>query len=85
MTEFLYQLFPGIIVSVALFIWDNRKEEEQLAQIMRNETLSRLPLRLSTNRVVELVQLRDTVRPVSHKPSILVDCFCCIHSGFQQL
>lgn len=54
----------GIIVLVALFSWDNKKEEEQLAQISRNETLSRLPLRLSTNRVVELVQLRDTVRPV---------------------
>ncbi|XP_027181677.1 protein LOW PSII ACCUMULATION 1, chloroplastic [Coffea eugenioides] len=54
----------GIIVLVALFLWDNKKEEEQLAQISRDETLSRLPLRLSTNRVVELVQLRDTVRPV---------------------
>ncbi|XP_062143340.1 protein LOW PSII ACCUMULATION 1, chloroplastic isoform X2 [Alnus glutinosa] len=54
----------GIIVLVALFFWDNKKEEEQLAQISRDETLSRLPLRLTTNRVVELVQLRDTVRPV---------------------
>lgn len=54
----------GIILLVALFFWDNKNEEEQLAQISRNETLSRLPLRLSTNRVVELVQLRDTVRPV---------------------
>nr|XP_023922125.1 protein LOW PSII ACCUMULATION 1, chloroplastic isoform X4 [Quercus suber] len=54
----------GIIVLVALFLWDNKKEEEQLAQISRDETLSRLPLRLSTNRVVELMQLRDTVRPV---------------------
>ncbi|XP_030461948.2 protein LOW PSII ACCUMULATION 1, chloroplastic [Syzygium oleosum] len=54
----------GIVVLVALFFWDNKKEEEQLEQISRNETLSRLPLRLSTNRVVELVQLRDTVRPV---------------------
>nr|KYP51026.1 hypothetical protein KK1_027239 [Cajanus cajan] len=54
----------GIVVLVALFFWDNKKEEEQLAQISRDETLSRLPLRLSTNRVVELVQLRDTVRPV---------------------
>ncbi|XP_019419269.1 PREDICTED: protein LOW PSII ACCUMULATION 1, chloroplastic [Lupinus angustifolius] len=54
----------GIVVFVALFLWDNKKEEEQLAQITRNETLSRLPLRLSTNRIVELVQLRDTVRPV---------------------
>ncbi|KAL2510557.1 Protein LOW PSII ACCUMULATION 1 [Abeliophyllum distichum] len=54
----------GIIVLVALFFWDNKKEEEQIAQITRDETLSRLPLRLSTNRVVELVQLRDTARPV---------------------
>ncbi|XP_023771612.1 protein LOW PSII ACCUMULATION 1, chloroplastic [Lactuca sativa] len=54
----------GIVVFVALFVWDNKKEEEQLAQITRDETLSRLPLRLSTNRVVELVQLRDTARPV---------------------
>ncbi|XVF72593.1 hypothetical protein PTKIN_Ptkin12aG0133500 [Pterospermum kingtungense] len=54
----------GIIVLGALFFWDNKREEEQLAQISRDETFSRLPLRLSTNRVVELVQLRDTVRPV---------------------
>ncbi|XP_059295122.1 protein LOW PSII ACCUMULATION 1, chloroplastic [Lycium ferocissimum] len=54
----------GIVVFVALLVWDNKKEEEQLAQILRDETLSRLPLRLSTNRIVELVQLRDTVRPV---------------------
>ncbi|XP_060182078.1 protein LOW PSII ACCUMULATION 1, chloroplastic-like, partial [Lycium barbarum] len=53
----------GIVVFVALLVWDNKKEE-QLAQILRDETLSRLPLRLSTNRIVELVQLRDTVRPV---------------------
>ncbi|CAK7348283.1 unnamed protein product [Dovyalis caffra] len=54
----------GIILLVALFLWDNKKEEEQFAQITRDETLSRLPLRLSTKRVVELVQLRDTARPV---------------------
>ncbi|KAH0738734.1 hypothetical protein KY290_037439 [Solanum tuberosum] len=54
----------GIVVFVALLFWDNKKEEEQLAQILRDETLSRLPLRLSTDRIVELVQLRDTVRPV---------------------
>ncbi|KAL7112703.1 hypothetical protein ACP275_04G018800 [Erythranthe tilingii] len=54
----------GIVVFVALYLWENKKEEEQLALITRNETLSRLPLRLSTNRVVELVQLRDTARPV---------------------
>lgn len=65
LTKLLDQHSTGIIVLVALFFWDNKKEEEQLAQISRDETLSRLPLRLSTNRVVELVQLRDTVRPVS--------------------
>ncbi|XP_051118822.1 protein LOW PSII ACCUMULATION 1, chloroplastic [Andrographis paniculata] len=54
----------GAVAFLALFFWDNKKEEEQLAQITRNETLSRLPLRLSTNRIVELVQLRDTARPV---------------------
>lgn len=65
MTKHWNQQCPGIILLVALFLWENKKEEEQLAQITRNETLSRLPLRLSTNRIVELVQLRDTVRPVS--------------------
>ncbi|XP_028555526.1 protein LOW PSII ACCUMULATION 1, chloroplastic isoform X2 [Dendrobium catenatum] len=54
----------GIIILAGLFFWDNKKEEEQLSQITRDETLSRLPLRLSTNRIVELVQLRDTARPV---------------------
>lgn len=70
----------GIIILVALFFWDNKKEEEQLAQISRDETLSRLPLRLSTNRVVELVQLRDTVRPVSINTICLsqstIACLC---------
>lgn len=65
MTKLFNQLSTGIIVLVLLFFWDNKKEEEQLAQISRDETLSRLPLRLSTNRIVELVQLRDTARPVS--------------------
>lgn len=64
MLQLILEQSTGIIVLVALFLWDNKKEEEQLAQITRDETLSRLPLRLSTNRVVELVQLRDTVRPV---------------------
>ncbi|KAG0470238.1 hypothetical protein HPP92_016938 [Vanilla planifolia] len=54
----------GIVVLGGYVFWDNKKEEEQLAQISRDETLSRLPLRLSTNRIVELVQLRDTARPV---------------------
>lgn len=59
------QCTTGIVVLVSLLLWENKKEEEQMVQITRDETLSRLPLRLSTNRVVELVQLRDTVRPVS--------------------
>ncbi|VFQ82060.1 unnamed protein product [Cuscuta campestris] len=54
----------GIVVFMALFLWDSKKEEEQLAQITRDETLSRLPVRLSTDRIVKLVQLRNTVRPV---------------------
>lgn len=52
----------GIVVLVALFIWENRKEEQQITVISRNETLSRLPVRLSTNRITELVQLRDITR-----------------------
>ncbi|KAL6884687.1 hypothetical protein ACP4OV_010623 [Aristida adscensionis] len=54
----------GIVVLVALYFWENRKEEKQITQISRNETLSRLPVRLSTNRIIELVQLRDITRPV---------------------
>ncbi|KAA3475069.1 protein LOW PSII ACCUMULATION 1, chloroplastic [Gossypium australe] len=74
----------GIIVLVALFFWDNKKEEEQLAQISRNETLSRLPLRLSTNRIVELVQLRDTVRPVSWIQVILAGKKESVSSALQK-
>jgi len=54
----------GIVVLVALYFWENKKEEKQITQISRNETLSRLPVRLSTNRIIELVQLRDITRPV---------------------
>lgn len=75
MIKLLNQHSAGIIVFVALFLWENKKEEEQLAQISRDETLSRLPLRLSTNRIVELVQLRDTVRPVSETTSPLLFLF----------
>ena len=49
---------------LALFLWEQRKEEEQLAQVSRDETLSRLPLRLQSGKVVELVQMRGTTRPV---------------------
>lgn len=73
MTKLLNQPSAGVVVFVALFFWENKKEEEQISQITRDETLSRLPLRLSTNRVVELVQLRDTVRPVSTSSSPYVD------------
>jgi hypothetical protein len=52
-------------VLMALFLWENKKEEQQITNISRNETLSRLPVRLSTNRITELVQLRDITRPVS--------------------
>ncbi|KAJ6972978.1 hypothetical protein NC653_033342 [Populus alba x Populus x berolinensis] len=58
----------GIIVLVALFFWDNKRGEEQLAEITKDETLSSLPSHLSTNQVVKLVQLRDTVRPRERRP-----------------
>jgi hypothetical protein len=61
----LNQYAAGIVVLVALYFWENKKEEKQITQISRNETLSRLPVRLSTNRIIELVQLRDITRPVS--------------------
>jgi hypothetical protein len=67
MTKVLNQQSTGIIVLVALFFWDNKRGEEQLAEFTKDETLSSLPFHLSTNQVVELVQLRDTVRPVSNK------------------
>ncbi|KAJ7570090.1 hypothetical protein O6H91_01G106600 [Diphasiastrum complanatum] len=54
----------GIVVLVTLYIWDSKKEEEEMLQITRNETLSRLPVRLATNRIVELAQLREFTRPV---------------------
>jgi len=61
----LNQYAAGIVVLVASYFWENKKEEKQITQISRNETLSRLPVRLSTNRIIELVQLRDITRPVS--------------------
>lgn len=56
--------FIGGIVLAALFIFDQKKEEEQMAKIQRDETLSRLPVKLSSNKFVELGQLRETTRPV---------------------
>ncbi|KAF9669347.1 hypothetical protein SADUNF_Sadunf14G0098200 [Salix dunnii] len=67
MTKVLNQQSTCIIVLVALFFWDSKRGEGQLAEITEDETLSSLPLHLSTNRFVELVQLRDTVRPVFNK------------------
>lgn len=61
----LVDVLTGGGAFVALFLWENRKEEEQMSRITRNETLSRLPVRLATNRIVELAQLRDNTRPVS--------------------
>ncbi|KAH9786344.1 protein LOW PSII ACCUMULATION 1 [Citrus sinensis] len=69
-TKLLNQQSAGIIVFITLFLWDNKKEEEQLAQISQDETLSRLPLRLSTNRIVELVQLRGTVILAGRKETV---------------
>jgi hypothetical protein len=54
----------GIAAFVALFIWDKKKENEQLERIARDETLSRLPLRLQSGKLVELSQLRENYRPV---------------------
>lgn len=73
---------------VALYLWENRKEEEQISRITRDETLSRLPVRLATNRIVELTQLRENTRPVSQ--IIVANCSChplflvfrlCFYSG----
>ncbi|KAG0569124.1 hypothetical protein KC19_6G066400 [Ceratodon purpureus] len=49
---------------VALYLWESKREEEQISRITRDETLSRLPVRLATNRTVELVALRENTRPV---------------------
>jgi len=57
-------------VFVALYLWENKKEEEQMFRITRDERLSRLPLRLSTGRIVELVQLRENTRPVGYNSRI---------------
>ncbi|BBM99549.1 hypothetical protein MPTK1_1g21960 [Marchantia polymorpha subsp. ruderalis] len=54
----------GIAAFVALYIWDNKKEEEQISRISRDETLSRLAVQLQSNRIVELTQLRQSTRPV---------------------
>ncbi|KAL3701975.1 hypothetical protein R1sor_019997 [Riccia sorocarpa] len=54
----------GVAAFVGLFVWDNKKEEEQIARISRDETLSRLPVQLQTDRIVELSQLRESTRPV---------------------
>lgn len=76
-------------VFVALYLWENKKEEEQIFRITRDERLSRLPLRLSTGRIVELVQLRENTRPVgtsefcpSHLSMFLLRTSdCCLVSG----
>ena len=75
----LNQHTAGIAVFVALFFWENKKEEQQITNISRNETLSRLPVRLSTNRITELVQLRDITRPVS---IILLSSFILYYFSF---
>eukprot|EP00897_Mesotaenium_endlicherianum_P007708 jgi/Mesen1/6966/ME000360S06220 len=60
----------GAAVFVALFLWDQRKEEEQIVRVARNETLSRLPLRVGSDRVLALSQLRETTRPVRKKEAV---------------
>lgn len=55
----------GAAALVALFRWDQRQEEAQMARVSRDETLSRLPLRLGAGgRVAELAQLRGSSRPI---------------------
>ncbi|CAI5474867.1 unnamed protein product [Closterium sp. Yama58-4] len=54
----------GGVAMVGLYLWEQRREEEQMGRVSRDETLSRLPLRLQSGKVVELVQLRGTTRPV---------------------
>lgn len=49
---------------IAIYLWENKKEEEQISRITRDETLSRLPVRLANNRTVELSALRENTRPV---------------------
>ncbi|CAI5529105.1 unnamed protein product [Closterium sp. Naga37s-1] len=53
----------GGAAMVGLYLWEQRREEEQMGRVSRDETLSRLPLRLQSGKVVELVQLRGTTRP----------------------
>ncbi|CAI5946475.1 unnamed protein product [Closterium sp. NIES-64] len=57
----------GGAAMVGLYLWEQRREEEQMGRVSRDETLSRLPLRLQSGKVVELVQLRGTTRPVSER------------------
>ncbi|CAI7741686.1 unnamed protein product [Closterium sp. NIES-53] len=54
----------GGAAMVGLYLWEQRREEEQMGRVSRDETLSRLPLRLQSGKVVELVQLRGTTRLV---------------------
>ncbi|KAL9384991.1 hypothetical protein Peur_022001 [Populus x canadensis] len=61
MTKVLNQQSAGIIVLLALFFWDNKRGEDQLAEITKDETLSSLPLHLSTN------QGKETVSPAMQK------------------
>ncbi|CAI5945140.1 unnamed protein product [Closterium sp. NIES-64] len=55
----------GGAAMVGLYLWEQRREEEQMGRVSRDETLSRLPLRLQSGKVVELVQLRGTTRPAA--------------------
>jgi len=63
-------------VFVWLFRLDTQKEEEQIVRISRDETLSRLPLRMQSGRIVELVQLRDSSRPVRKSENLRTDRRC---------
>ncbi|GBG87252.1 hypothetical protein CBR_g45311 [Chara braunii] len=54
----------GIALFAVLYQWDKRGEEQQIRRIARDETLSRLRVRLSTGKSLTLEQLRGTSRPV---------------------
>ncbi|VAH73758.1 unnamed protein product [Triticum turgidum subsp. durum] len=64
----------GIVVLVALFFWENKKEEEQITNISRNETLSRLPVILAGSKasVTQAMQRAERYRTELLKRGVLL-------------
>ncbi|VAH58075.1 hypothetical protein VPH35_043275 [Triticum aestivum] len=64
----------GIVVLVALFFWENKKEEEQITNISRNETLSRLPVILAGSKasVTQAMQRAERYRTDLLKRGVLL-------------